>query len=131
MAQLGKRKPQQALLVYLKLSDDDIGAEEEESAILALELGMERVVRETGVGSSDWHEVGGGYYKLFLYGRDAEKLFGTVLPALLCFPAMPGSFAAIRYGGPDARVRRVELSSRPRPSEYSAGPITFDCDIRH
>jgi hypothetical protein len=125
-------QPVQALLVYLKLSDDDIGEEEEETAILGLELGLERMVRENGVGTYEWHEVGGGYYMLTMYGPDVEKLFGTVLPALMGYPAMPGSFLAMRYGGPEARVRMVELSSRPLPSRIAeTGQITFDSDVRH
>jgi hypothetical protein len=128
-----KLTDEQALLVYLKLSDDDIGEEEEENAILSLELQLERMIREQGLGTYDWHEVGGGYYKLFMYGPDADKLFRTVLPSLLGFPAMPGSFATLRYGGQDARARIVELSSRPLPAQAAdAVRITFGAsEIRH
>lgn len=122
---------EQAVIVYLKLSDDDIGEEEEETAILGLEVGLARVVRERGVGTYEWHELGEGYYKLIMYGPCAEKLFGTVLPALMCYPAMPGSFLVMRYGGPDARTRIVELSTRPAPQIGDLRHITFDGDVRH
>jgi hypothetical protein len=59
-------------------------------------------------------------------------LFGTVLPALMCYPAMPGSFLVMRYGGPEARTRIVELSSRPVPRQFgNVRHITFDRDVRH
>jgi hypothetical protein len=101
---------QDALLVYLKLSDNDIGTDEEEIPIQQLEMQLERVVQETEVGTYEEAEVGGGYYKLVMYGPDVEQIFEAVLPVIFQFPAAPGSFLVKGYADNGA-VRLVHLEN--------------------
>jgi len=99
-----------SLLVYLKLSDDDLGTDEEEMAIQELDAQLERLVLESAVGRYEESVVGGGYYKLFMYGPDADQIFEAVLPTLFQFPAAPGSFLVKGYG-PNGSARVVQLET--------------------
>jgi hypothetical protein len=46
---------------------------------------------------------------LFLYGPDADKLFAGVEPVLRNYPLCQGAKVVLRYGGPGAPERVVEL----------------------
>ena len=46
---------------------------------------------------------------LYMYGPDADALFGAVRPALEGAPFMRGARVTLRYGPPQDGVREVEV----------------------
>jgi hypothetical protein len=104
-----KQNPEQALLVYLKLSDDKFGDFEEREAIFRLEDEVEPKVLSSGAGEYDGHEFGGGFGTLYMYGLDADKLFDVVIESIRNHPPRAGSYIVKRYGDVGAREERVNL----------------------
>ena len=100
---------EQALLVYLKLSDDEFGDFEEREALFRLEDEIEPKVLSSGAGEHDGHEFGGGFGTLYMYGPDADKLFDVVIGSVRNHPARDGSYIVKRYGDVGAREERVNL----------------------
>lgn len=100
---------QQAVIINLKLSDSDIGTPEDDGPIYELESRLEEAVEGSGAGEFDGDEWGGGWCRLFLYGSDADRLFHTVLPALMAFDALPGSYLVKRLGELGAQESIVRL----------------------
>jgi hypothetical protein len=92
----------QAVLVYLKLSDDDKGDGEIDDAIYQLQEKLTRLIEESGVGEFDGDEWGGGHCKLFMYGPDADRLFATITSELLSSTSLPLTHVVKRYGPPGA-----------------------------
>ena len=107
----GKRteQPEHAVLVYLKLSDDEHGITEEREKIFTLEKTLTKAVERNQAGEFDGNEFGEGFCTLYLYGPDAEKLFQAAFPVLQEFDALHGSYVVKRYGKPGARQERIEL----------------------
>jgi hypothetical protein len=101
-----------AVVVHLKLSDGDMGTQEDDGPIEDLTCRIERIVEATGAGEFDGDEWGGGYCKLFIYGPDADSIAKIVLPDLLGYPARPGSYLVKRYGAPGSNEALIELGSR-------------------
>jgi len=99
--------PEQAVIVHLKLANDQFGAEGESYALYEVEDAVERAI--TPVGKLDGHEIGGGYFTMFAYGPDADRLFQAMRPALTSASIRPGSYVIVRRGGPDAPADRIEL----------------------
>lgn len=99
--------PDQAVIVYLKLADKEFGAEGESLALYDVEAAVERAI--TNVGELEGHEIGGGYFRIFTYGSNADALFEAMRPALNSPVIQPGSYVLVRRGGPDALADRVEL----------------------
>ena len=103
---------QQAVLVYLPLSDDEFGDEEEREDLFELEDRLIAAIEEAAAGIFDGNEFGGGECVLFMYGPDADRLFAAVEPVLRAYEPARGGWAIKRYGppdDPDAREERVEL----------------------
>ncbi|HEX2060547.1 MAG TPA: hypothetical protein VHK90_07390 [Thermoanaerobaculia bacterium] len=100
---------EEAVLVFLKLSDDGFGEYEEREAIFDLEEKVEAAVKETGVGEYDGHEFGNGWGKLYVYGADARRLADIVLPIIRASAPRSGSYLVQRFGAPGAPEERVEL----------------------
>ncbi len=100
---------QAAVIINLKLSDGDMGTPEDNGLIYELESRLEEAVEGSGAGEFDGDEWGGGWCRLFLYGSDADRLFHTVLPALLAFDALPGSYLVKRFGSEGAQESVVRL----------------------
>jgi hypothetical protein len=67
---------------------------------------------DQGVGEFDGEEFGGGRCVLYMYGPDADRLFGVVEPILKATPVARGGFVIRRYGDVNdlnAVVARVNL----------------------
>ena len=65
-----------------------------------------------GPGEFDGDEFGGGECTLYMYGPDADRLFGAVEEELRSSEHAGGGFAVKRYGAagdPSAREIRVDL----------------------
>ncbi|MDB5471801.1 MAG: hypothetical protein JWR84_3361 [Caulobacter sp.] len=103
---------EQAVIVSIKLSDAEFGASGESFALYPLEDAMEARVKADGTGDLDGHEIGGGYFTVYFYGKNAEALWRSASAALpRTLPA--GSYATVRLGPPGAPSRRVDLPLPP------------------
>lgn len=103
-------RPEQAVLIFLKLSDDAFGQADEREALFGLEDRLEEVIVQIG-GTLDGHEFGAGFCTFYLYGASAEALFETASPLLRQYPIRDGSYAIKRYGPPGSSVEeRVNLT---------------------
>jgi hypothetical protein len=104
--------PEHALLVYLKLSNDEFGAEEEREAIHNMSDQMQAAINSASVGEFDGDEFGNGECTLFMYGPDADALMRTVEPILRNNPFTRGGRVIKRFGeasDPSAREVRIDL----------------------
>ena len=106
---VAEEKSEQALLVYLKLSDDEFGDFEEREAIFALEDRLIAAIASKSAGEYDGHEFGEGFGTLYMYGSTVDRLTQTALPILREYPSHPGSYLKKRYGGPGSREERIDL----------------------
>ena len=105
----------QAVFVFIKLSDGDMGDATDDDAIYALEDRLNQVIEQHGVGELDGDEWGNGNCQLFMYGNDADKIFDVITPLLLAHEAPAVSYAIKRYGPPGAPERMVHLRANARP----------------
>jgi hypothetical protein len=101
---------EQALIVYIRLSDEKSGTAEERQKIFKLEDQIIALVEKSEAGEYDGNEIGEGFFTLYMYGTSASKLWDVTLPAIKSYPALPGSYAIKRYGKPGAKQDRVSLS---------------------
>jgi hypothetical protein len=100
---------EQAVLVYLRLSNDEFGSAEDRAAAHALEDELTYAVESAGLGEFDGVEFGMGEVVFFIYGWDADKIFALIEPVLRNSPLARGGYAIKRYGGPDSAEIRVNL----------------------
>jgi hypothetical protein len=97
----------QAVIVHLKLTNSEFGSEGESFALYEVEDAVESAIGTAG--RMDGHQIGGGYYIIYTYGRDADELFGAMRSALDSPLVRPGSYVLVRRGGPGAPAERVDL----------------------
>ena len=102
-------KIEQAVLFYLKLSDDKFGESEEREAIFKLEDELEKKIASAKVGEYDGHEFGKGFATFYMYGPDADKLFDAVKDSIRKHKPRAGSYIIKRYGKPGDKEERVNL----------------------
>lgn len=100
---------EEAVLIFVKLSDDSFGEFEEREAVFDLEERVEFAAKTSGVGEYDGHEFGGGWGKLYLYGPDANRLADVVRPIVRASRPSQGSYLVRRFGPPGAREDRESL----------------------
>lgn len=104
-----------AVIVCVKLSDDDLGDPGERESFLDLEDAcLDALDEAPDVGEVDGIDEGDGYFRIVCFGPDAEALFGALEPALRDRTLPGGSYALKRFGGADdvdAREERVALSA--------------------
>lgn len=101
---------EQAVIVHVPLSDGKHGTKEEFNHLLEFEKKLEARIIEVGVGELDGNEFGQGDFTYFMYGRDADQLFAAVEPLLRSDLFAKKGRVDVRYGGPGAAQREVELS---------------------
>ena len=100
------------VLVYLNLSDDAFGTEEERESIYGLNHRLEEQINAQGVGEFDGHEFGGGHCILFMFGPDADALYSAIEPILRESALSAGGHIIKRYGevdDPDAKEVHIDL----------------------
>lgn len=100
---------EQALLVFLRLSDDTFGTAEDREGIFELEDQLSAAVKDAAAGEYDGHEFGDGWGVLYLYGPDAKQLAETAIPLVRRFGPREGSYVVQRYGGTGAREERLTI----------------------
>jgi hypothetical protein len=89
---------EQAVILSMRLSNDNFGSDLEDQQLARLEARLERALADTSAGEWDGHETGGGYHKIFLYGPCAQKLSDAIMTTVLEFDALPGSYMVKRFG---------------------------------
>lgn len=105
--------PDQALLVYVRLGDDEFGTSEEVEHVHELEEELGKLVEKVQGADLDGDEFGGGFGTIYIYGPSADTLFDALAPTLLRFQARPGSYVVRRYGPPGSREERLPLGDAP------------------
>ncbi len=88
---------EQAVLIDLPLSNDDVGTDAERDTIHALSRELEKTVAEQQVGEFDGEEFCDGRSTLYLYGPDADRLFDAIEPVLRRFALTRGGKAIKCY----------------------------------
>jgi hypothetical protein len=87
-----------AVIVHLRLSDDQFGAEAEREAIFYLEELLTDAIEGAGLGEFDGNEFGGGECTLYMYGRDCDRMFNAISPILASTRLTRGGHVVKRYG---------------------------------
>jgi hypothetical protein len=86
---------------------------EELDALHELDLKLDKLIREKGVGVYDWHEINLDMTDgtLYMYGPNAEALFNAVKPVLEETDFTKNAVAVLRFGGlrENASVIEVEI----------------------
>lgn len=108
---LAAEKQEQALLIYIRLSDDEHGEASEREELFHLEDEVMAALEGTEAGEFDGNEIGGGYFTLYLYGPSASRMWDVIAPVVVRFSAPAGSYAIQRFGTPGAEEHRVELAT--------------------
>jgi len=109
-----KSRAQRALLVYLRLSDDDHGESLECEELFRLEDEVMVALEGAGAGEFDGNEIGGGYFTLYMYGSSAAQMWDAVAPVLVRSSAPVGSYVIQRFGGPGAEENRIQIGTPAR-----------------
>jgi len=102
-------KARHAVLVYLKLANDEYGSEADRMYLKDLSMTLEQAFQNKPVGEFDGDEIGNGFCTLYFYGPDAEKLFDAALQSIKRFPYKRGSYAIKRLGGKGAPQEKIEI----------------------
>jgi hypothetical protein len=100
---------EQAVLVFLKLSDDAFGTAEDRERVFELEDQLAAAVKDAAAGEYDGHEFGNGWGVLYLYGPEAKRLAEAAVPIVRRLGAREGSYFVQRYGGTGAREERLTI----------------------
>jgi hypothetical protein len=99
---------EQAVLVHLRGTGPPEHVYQERD-LATLEDKLVEAIEPGALGEFDGNEVGIGGATLFMYGPDAERLFAGIEPVLRSYPLSRGAKVVIRYGGPGATQREVQL----------------------
>jgi hypothetical protein len=100
----------QAVIVHLRLSDDEFGTPDERMAAYELEDKLIETINSANVGELDGHEFGGGEVVFYMYGTSADRLFAAVETILQTPPFPTTGYAIRRYGPPGSNESQVELT---------------------
>jgi hypothetical protein len=104
-----KHRADEALIVRLKLSDDEFGEWSEREAVYALEDRLIELFASRSFGEFDGHEFGGGFATLFMYGPSAERMAEAVLSVLDGVAVLRGSVITKRFGASGSREETTSL----------------------
>ena len=95
---------EQAILIHLPGPlDADTGLDE-------VELPIIEAVARTGTGEFDGNAIGPDGAVLYVYGPDADALWGAIGSAVRNAPIGPDAYAVKRYGGPGSSETRIDLT---------------------
>ena len=112
----GPPTDEQAVILHLKLADDDFGPPGEVEALNRLGDSFRSVVDSAGIGEYDGNEFGAGWGVFWLYGPSADSIADAVTPLVLSASPRAGSYIVRRYGGvetPRAAERRQDIGTPP------------------
>jgi len=105
---------EQAVIISMRLSNDHFGTAAEDQSLTQLEAEIEKCVAGAQCGEWDGHETGGGYHRIFVYGPCAERLTDALLPTVLAYAALPGSYMVKRFGDIGSDEQYIWLDSGSR-----------------
>jgi len=97
----------QIVLVHLKLSDGKFGASGESFRLYDVEEALEAAV--SGKGELDGHEIGGGYFTIYIYGPDTAAILKAIGPALKNPLVRKGSYLVVGPEQDPAKRRKLSL----------------------
>jgi hypothetical protein len=106
----GSEAEEQDLLVVLRLSNRQMGWNDERQEIGAFADELEAAVLAAGVGEFDGDEVGGGEALLFFCGPDLDALIAVLRPLLHRSRLARGACFVRLVEGPDGEMRREQLN---------------------
>ena len=97
-----------AVLIHIPADDprfdyESFGLDQVEDPII---VALER----EGIGELDGNMIGGDEAIIYLYGRDADRVYDAIAPVLGCLALPHGTVVVKRYGGPGAKTVRVPLT---------------------
>lgn len=101
-----------AVIIHMNLSEDPGGSTREREAVVALEDALIAAVADANVGEVDGALYGEWECILYLYGPDADRLFGVVESVSEKHWIVRSGFIIKRFGeadDPAAREERVDL----------------------
>jgi hypothetical protein len=101
-----------AVIAHLRLSSGGLGTPAERQRLLELEGKLEKSIKKAGAGEFDGNEFGVGECVWYMYGPDAEALYGAVEGIIREAATVTGSFVLKRRGAPgdpNANEERVQL----------------------
>ena len=111
-ASSSERVEEHAVIANFKLPGDQFPTDEEMQFIHSLTHELEKQISKANAGEYDGDEFGGGECLLYMYGKDADRLFEAASPILKQIASrFPGS-AIKRYGAagnPDAREELIVI----------------------
>ena len=99
------------MIAHLRLSAGGFGTPTERQQFMELEQRLEQSIKKARVGEFDGNEFGDGECVWYMYGPDADALWGAVEPIVRA-AAQAGSFVVKRRGAagdPNAKEERIEL----------------------
>ena len=102
---------QEALIVRLKLNDDEFGDGAERMAAYEIEDRLLDAISPS-LGEVDGHEFGGGFATIFVYGPSADALAALVQPIVSAANVRAGSSITKRYGPPGASEQVLDWPFR-------------------
>ena len=109
-ASTGKKLPEQAVLIHLKLSNQKFGTRDEMDAIHALSHKLEELIKARHLGEFDGDEFGQGECTLYMYGPNADALFAGIEPLLRASSLTKAGWATKRYGdAADPKTKEVKV----------------------
>ncbi|NTF49087.1 hypothetical protein [Rhizobium rhizogenes] len=96
-----------AVTIHIKLSDNAFGASGETFGLYALEDELEAAVGNSG--ELDGHEIGEGFFTMYVYGASPDSLM-TKMAAILSRNSIPtGSYVELPDGPSGAGVKRMDI----------------------
>jgi hypothetical protein len=102
---------EQAVIVFLKLSNQQFGAFDEREALFELEDHLADAIAQHNAGEFDGDEIGEGECRIFMYGPNADNLYSSIEPVLKTSTLAAHGYALKRYGEPeDPNVRKVRVT---------------------
>jgi hypothetical protein len=109
MANAERTQRQHAVVIHLKLSDEEFGSFDERENAFTLEDRLEDAVTDSAIGEYDGHEFGDGWCRFYIYGDDANVMADAVLPLVRNLSPRTGSFVVKRFGPPGAPQEEMPL----------------------
>ena len=100
---------EQALIVYIRLSDRMSGTPIEQEQLFKLEESVSSAIEKSGAGEYDGNEIGNGFFTMYSYGPSATRLWEVAAPIIKGFRPPPGSYGIRRYGKPGTKQDRISI----------------------
>ena len=98
---------QHSLVAWIRLYDAEFANEREQVRLFALEDRVMVALETSGIGTYDTNDLERGFFRMHMFGPDADRLVEVVAPLLAEAP--PGSYLAKRAGPAGTSEERVEL----------------------